>query len=407
MPANSSISRWLLVAFALETFCVTWGLKIPGFIGIFSVLYFITGISIPVLVTQLPSLKVHWKRKLQGRSENYYRLLAIILLGMLMYFQGRYWMQTVPIDVQQADMLPVIKVMDSRFIAGAWKFVYSPIPEIWGGTNPIYLPALWLPFVPAMVLHIDIRWTTVAGLLFAFSAFIYLLKVKKNDFKIFFLLIVAAALYWWLFTEEMHNFISMTEEGVVVAWYALLVIAVLTENILFIGIAASLCLLSRYAMIGWAPAYILYLLLKKERKKSFVFCLAGLGCLLILFIIPFGLQPFKSMIELPGRYVQFTGRVWRDGPAFFSESMGFAKFFGPSHIGLQHYLLEILSIILPIGFVLYCFYRGKRKTIENIPLATIKLSIVVFYNLIDVPYLYLFYTSSFVSLLIMAAALAE
>jgi hypothetical protein len=35
------------------------------------------------------------------------------------------------------------------------------------------------------------------------------------------------------------------------------------------------------------------------------------------------------------------------------------------------------------------------------------LSVVVFYNFIDVPYLYLFYTSSFVSLLIVAAALAE
>jgi hypothetical protein len=68
-------------------------------------------------------------------------------------------------------------------------------------------------------------------------------------------------------------------------------------------------------------------------------------------------------------------------------------------------LLELLSFIVPIAFVLYCFNRGKRKAASNIPLATLKLSVVVFYCFIDVPYLYLFYTSSFVSLLMVAAAL--
>ena len=43
----------------------------------------------------------------------------------------------------------------------------------------------------------------------------------------------------------------------------------------------------------------------------------------------------------------------------------------------------------------------------NIPLAALKISLVVFYCFIDVPYQYLFYTSSFVSLIALALLMRE
>ncbi len=59
----------------------------------------------------------------------------------LAYITSRYWFFRIPIDPDYADMLPVIKVMNERFLSGHWKQVYDPIAEIWNGTSQfIFLP---------------------------------------------------------------------------------------------------------------------------------------------------------------------------------------------------------------------------------------------------------------------------
>ncbi|HLI94061.1 MAG TPA: hypothetical protein VKU83_10640, partial [Puia sp.] len=68
-----------------------------------------------------------------------------------------------------------------------------------------------------------------------------------------------------------------------------------------------------------------------------------------------------------------------------------------------HRLLVGLSFTVPLAFTVAA-YRRKRN---NIALAALKLSLVLFYCFIDVPYLYLFYTSSLVSLVILAMAIRE
>jgi len=113
-----------------------------------------------------------------------------------------------------------------------------------------------------------------------------------------------------------------------------------------------------------------------------------------------GWQTFSRLAKLPGNYVAFAVRVWKDSPDVFSTAPGLAWFFGPGRITILHRLLIGLSFIVPAGFVLYCHRRGKKGQVSNIALASLKLSLVIFYCFIDVPYLYLFYTSSFVSLVI-------
>ncbi len=90
------------------------------------------------------------------------------------------------LDIANADMLPIIKVMGERFIAGQHSHIYDPIPWIWGGTKPIYLPAMWLPYVPAIAMGIDMRWIAVAGLLFAFGAFVFLYRPHSHPYLSFF-----------------------------------------------------------------------------------------------------------------------------------------------------------------------------------------------------------------------------
>jgi hypothetical protein len=124
----------------------------------------------------------------------------------------------------------------------------------------------------------------------------------------------------------------------------------------------------------------------------------GFLFMILFLILPFGWKPFVELLKLPSNYINFSKIVWKDSPEVFTAGLGFARFFIPGKISILHYLLIGITFIVPVGFIAGCHLFGKRMTLQNVPLAAMKISLVVFYNLIDVPYLYLFYTSIFVSL---------
>jgi hypothetical protein len=141
----------------------------------------------------------------------------------------------------------------------------------------------------------------------------------------------------------------------------------------------------------------------------------------LLFLVPVGWTTSLRLIHLPGDYVAFASRVWHDSPVVFSTAPGLAWFFGRKGIAILHGLLITFSFTLPVLFTVLAYRRGRSRpqgpntartnsrvspnsgsSLANIPLASLKLSLVIFYSFIDVPYLYLFYTSSLVSLIVMA-----
>lgn len=404
MSEHNHLRTGILIAFAVETLSVTWLLKIPGITGLLSILYFIAGTTIAVLLLYAPTLQL--PRPLAGGLRNpinHSRMLVIGLMALMIYTLCGFWFDEIPLDINYADMLPIIKVMASRFASGHWKNIYDPISEIWHGTQPIYLPSMWQPFTLAVILGIDMRWITVLGVFFAFGLFLFIYRPDYRRYQSVFLGVLGFILFWWLFADNTPGVITVSEEGVVIAYYALLVLALLYDRIWLIGVAASLCMLSRYALVGWLPAFFLYLLLTKRGKEAIVFSLTGLICLLFLFVFPVGWSTFIRLLTLPGNYIQFAKIVWKDSPDVFSTGVGFAGMFGPGRILLLHRLLILFSFAVPLLFILFCWFRSRKRVLSNIPLATLKISLVVFYSFIDVPYLYLFYTSSIVSLLAIAA----
>lgn len=308
-------------------------------------------------------------------------------------------MDDAPLNYHDADMLPIIKIMSHRFVEGHWAKVYDTIPNIWQGVKPIYLPAMWLPFSFAEWLNIDIRWITILALFLSFSIAILLWDPFTSKRLSLTYKIAVFMLFWWLFTNDSAGLVPYTEEGVVIINYVWLTIALLSENYLLIGAAACLCLLSRYALVGWLPAMLILLYVQRKRKQWLHLKISGIACFALLVLLPFGWTIIKNFITLPGAYIDFAARVWKDGPQVFAISLGFAKFFGPTHITLQHYLLITLSFAMPMIFVLVCAWINYKKGIvlHNIPLAALKLTLVIFYTFIDVPYLYLYYTSPFIS----------
>jgi hypothetical protein len=400
-----NLKKLLLYSFLLETLCVTYALYLKSFTAITSIFFSLSGLVIVYCFLKLPipvtdiriDISPIWKR---------YRIVLSSIALIAISGAGYKWMQDAPMDYHDGDMLPIIKIMNQRFISGAWSHVYDIIPEIWNGIQPIYLPAMWLPFSIPVMLGMDLRWMTVIAL-FIVSA-LFLFRINPRHHKAPFLFLGAFCLLWWLISAENSGLIPYTEEGVVILFYSLLAIALTGKNAWFLGIATSLCILSRYAIVGWLPAMLLYFMINKDWKSLFRFCLMGLSCFLLLVLIPFGWTTFLKLAAIPSEYIAFTKRVWNDAPVVFRESLGWAKFFGPSNIALQHFLLVSLSLSIPTLFLVSVSLLQKkfRFTIEHIPFATLKLTLVVFYTLVDVPYLYLFYTGSFVSLFLVTHLLA-
>ena len=110
------------------------------------------------------------------------------------------------------------------------------------------------------------------------------------------------------------------------------------------------------------------------------------------------------MISLPGNYVAFAKHVWEFTPEVYWLNLGLAKFYGPHRMAILHFCLLTLSFVIPLLFMCFCLLQKKWK-FQNINFACFKLSLLVFYQFIDVPYGYLFYTGSFVSMVIAAGLL--
>ncbi len=398
----------LLVAFALETLCATYFLNIPRTPSFFSILYFLAGICISILVLFFPRKKFQWHKTDLNGPENYLRISLIIIAGIFLFFGAKLILSANPIDYRNADMLPVIKTMNERFLHGNWKNVYDNIPQIWSGSKPIYLPFMWLPFSPAVVLHIDLRWVTVSSIMIIYLIFLGMVQIKKNwNFFLPILMIAGVLLCWLVSADDDHGFIGLTEEGVIALFYVTLTLAIISENIFLISITIFLCMMSRYSAIGFVPAFFLYLLINKKKRSALTLAATGLFFILFFFILPFGWHTLVQLIKVPGNYIDFAQIVWRDSPEVFTSGLGFARFFVPEKMHLLHSLLIALTFVIPVLFVLICsFYKGKIN-FSNMPLATLKMAIVIFYSFIDVPYLYLYYTSVFISLMIVTCFLRK
>jgi hypothetical protein len=91
------------------------------------------------------------------------------------------------------------------------------------------------------------------------------------------LLIGALLLYCFLFVDELSGLLPFSEEGIVILYYALLVIALQKKNPWLTGIVIALCVLSRYALIGWLPVLLLYMAWRKEWKNLLRMTVAGFG----------------------------------------------------------------------------------------------------------------------------------
>jgi len=398
-----------LISILLVFLIVIEGLSNTLFINEFdkqntSIAYFICGLLIAVL----PLIKVRQSEGILIPRSAQQILLGLGLLGLTyhLYLESLPLFNEVPIDYRLADMLPILKIMCQRFMAG--EQVYAIIPEIWGGMQPIYLPALWIPLLPATYFEWELRWTSlflfVAGLGLILATF----KGKSNEMankslvpKVSINTLIVLVPLFILGHDMMKyesRFFTMTEESIVVFYYLLLAYAVAKEKTALTAIALSLCMLSRYSLAIWAIMYVGYIFFFKDRSKAITMAIIGTVFSLTVMYISQGFSGLHVFLGLQENYINAIINEKEKFQPMIAISMGLAKFYDYENLAALHRLFMITAFAIPIGsLLLYAKFREKINA-DFFALCSLKLTLVVFYNLLVMPFLYLFFTSTLLSI---------
>ncbi len=326
---------------------------------------------------------------------SYVQGIIFLLICLLVFHYAGDAFSKVIIDYQQADMLPVIEVMNERFLLG--EDPYTPIQEIWEGTQPIYLPALWMPYMISELIAIDMRWIGITFILIGLLLFFCISSRKTNTAVQAVTIYTPILLTILLLVSYDVRAITLTQEGVVIGYYMLLGFSLCRGNWLLVGVAAGLCIMSRYMILPWVGILFITLCLQKSRKEVGAFVI-GLSVLPLILILLSGVWPnLGTIVGLSDHYLNAVISLPQKYAYTIEQSTGMARFFFPSSMEKLSSTMLAGAVLIPaIGFVVF-IKKKNALPLHLYALCLLKLSMVWILCFITIPYEYLFLTSIFLS----------
>ncbi len=378
----------------------------PIFLGypISSILYIICGILLPIqtaLFFFIPAKRESQKFQFIPRKFAY--LLFFLLACIILYYcESLFEMNA--IDYKVADMLPVIDRMCQRFLIN--QEVYAIIPEIWDGIQPVYLPAMWLPFCISTLFEWDLRWISVLALMTGIflSHRSLLLKNKLNAGILMSVVLPLLVLLISILILD-NTMITLTEEPIIIGYYLILGFAIANKRWILCGLVLALCISSRFIIVPWLIIWMCMLLFLRYR---YIFTRVTIPFIVVTSVLFIGTDAFRHIelfFTLPDHYLQSVLGQQEKYRPIINESLGIAKFLPFQNLGVLHNLMLVLSVAIPlIGLIHY----SKLKHLipfHIYSLILLKSYLVVIYNTLSLPYSYLFYTSTFFSLTLLVSML--
>jgi len=397
-------TTFLFCAVTLEVYCQVATPKELD-IQTNSILYFICGLLIailPLLKIQPTPFKGENQRILLDLARLFY-VTTFIFLAPYVYEWALALFLRFEVHYKVADMLPVIKIMVERWLNG--ERIYELI-HFWEGTEPIYLPAMWLPYIPTLFGGVDMRWTSIIALWIGVSLLFFIGKKGAFNFKWF---LIAIPLFL-LINGVLHKktvLIYLSEEPIVIAYYLFLAYALAKNRPYVIGVALSLCLMSRFALAFWFFMYIAYLCLFQKRK--FVLKVSGtVGSIcLVLLLATEAFWQLDVILSLPKIYLDHLMENEWKFTGLSTTNLGLIKFFPFESIPFVNRLFFIFNLAIPVVCLLgYWAFKNKINQ-PFFAICSLKLCLVFFYNFLIMPFSYLFYTSTFLSIAILSWYLKE
>lgn len=365
-----------------------------------SILFFIAGLAISFL--PLIPLKTNLSVQNSRLTPNvlfYLLLLGTLTLSVIIFVSCPSLYAKIPLNPKTADMIPILSVMAERYVSG--QSVYAFI-EVSDPMYPIYLPMLWLPFIIPNTFEFDPRWLIEVFLAISIMLTVFVTPRKELQIRQLVVLMPLFMLVWGMTTKEI-TLITMTQEGIIMAYYMFFAVVLIRfpKNPYLISIAITLCLLSRFTLLFFFGFYVLFLW--RYENKKLAYKIFGLTSFMVILIMTVSQAIFHLdiFLGLSDNYINAVMTKKEKYADMIKYSMGIAKFFKYENLSILH-TLHLIFQILPLAVAFGYFYYFRPVINKQLFLLCIaKLSLVFFFNLLILPYTYLFYTSMLYSAVIL------
>jgi hypothetical protein len=306
-------------------------------------------------------------------------------------------MLKIPVDYKLADMLPIMEIMCKRFMNQTG--VYRIIPEIWGGMEPIYLPTMWMSYLPAVWFDFDLRWITWFSFILAILlGFLSVRKYHVAGWHSLLVWITVFVLFKTIFKLEPNDF-SMGDEGPVVLFFVLFAFSLWKGNAVWIGITMALGLLTRYSFLPVLPAIFLAYWHFDHKKALYTILGSAFLTGVFLMTITGAIFEIHTFLALPKHYVTAViGEDFQKLSPTIQNGLGLAKFFPKENIPSIVNIQMLLTFLVPILLLILYKYFSWKIDFKVFLLGLLKLEIVLFYNLMIIPIHNLFLVSNFLTI---------
>src|SRR4028119_166964 len=121
--ASHSVAVFVFLS-VVQVLCATYFLTAPGFGALNSLLFLACGLGSSFCILYLPPIE--FSTVVIINRQLLLKLLSVMAFLPVSYSVVRNTLDSTPVQIEYADMLPVIGVMCQRFLSGHINDVYSP-----------------------------------------------------------------------------------------------------------------------------------------------------------------------------------------------------------------------------------------------------------------------------------------
>ena len=145
----------------------------------------------------------------------------------------------------------------------------------------------------------------------------------------------------------------------------------------------------------------MHLFFAKRSKLALQVMAIGIGLSTFLMWMTGAFSQLAIFVGLQGEYVDLLEVKRWDYEEQINKALGLAKFFAYEDLIIMHRWFLFTAFVVPFLCLGIVQVFKKWINMSFFALCSLKITLVFFYNLLIIPYEYLFYTSTFVSIGIM------
>lgn len=321
-------------------------------------------------------------------------LSALSVLIWRSYFKAQYWLSIIlVIGLAEriwsihtvsfgttSDMLPLVVEAIKTFLSGETPYkehmIHMPF-----ATYPLkltYMPFLWLSYIPAYLIKIDLRWTNIiadiAAAVIIFKAF----PGRTSSFDLWKSAIIAVWFCNFYFASRIDSEISIFNLTT-----ALTVWAIVSRHHLIAGVSAGLMLLTCQLAVIVLPFLLIWSVEYIGLKKLMPAILISLCISVATYLYFYNDILFHSAFNHWKMFYLNDVNWARNNIANFNYSV-FAYYFRK-----QQYLVYVQVLIISVLFIHFLFVREYEMASKAINCAAYALLLFIQFNIIVWAYLFL------------------